>query len=85
MYYNAYQTVSIIGVYLGYKNGYFIFELQNGDIIDFDQINMKILDEFDLNTNQYKNTTFKIEYKEIFDDLDDEEIMIFKLENIDFI
>lgn len=81
-FYNSRQTVTLVGVYQGYTNGYYIFELENGDIIDFDQINKKNLEHLDLKSSSLKNKNFEITYKEIFDDLDDEDIVIFKLENL---
>ncbi|REH54667.1 hypothetical protein C7448_102190 [Tenacibaculum gallaicum] len=81
-FYNSRQTVTLVGVYQGYTNGYYIFELENGDIIDFDQINKKNLEHLDLKSSSLKNKSFEITYKEIFDDLDDEDIVIFKLENL---
>ncbi|CAM1346345.1 hypothetical protein [Tenacibaculum crassostreae] len=81
-YYNSQQTVTLVGVYQGYTNGYYVFELENGDIIDFEQINKKNLEAFDLKSSAFKNKKFKITYKEIFDDVDDENLVIFKLDNL---
>ncbi|MDX8552821.1 hypothetical protein MK851_04170 [Tenacibaculum sp. 1B UA] len=81
-YYSSQQTVTLVGVYQGYANGYYVFELENGDIIDFEQINKKNLEHLDLKSSTLKNRSFEITYKEIFDDLDDEDLVIFKLENL---
>jgi hypothetical protein len=81
-YYNSQETVTLVGVYQGYTNGYYVFELENGDIIDFEQINKKNLEHLDLKSSTYKNKSFEITYKEIFDDMDDEDLVIFKLENL---
>ena len=81
-YYNSQQTVTLVGVYQGYTNGYYVFELENGDIIDFEQINKKNLEAFDLKSSTFKNKKFKITYKEIFDDVDDEDLVLFKLDNL---
>ena len=84
-YYNSQQTVTLVGVYQGYTNGYYVFELENGDIIDFEQINKKNLEAFDLKSSAFKNKKFKITYKEIFDDVDDEDLVLFKLDNLQFL
>ena len=62
--------------------GGYVFHLENDAIIDFDQINFKILEEFDLKSNQFKNTTFEIVYSENFDDLDNKNAVLFKLEKL---
>ena len=81
-YYNSQQIVTLVGVYQGYTNGYYVFELENGDIIDFKQINKKNLEHFDLKSSAFKNKKFEITYKEIFDDADDEDLVIFKLHDL---
>jgi len=81
-YYNSQEKVTLVGVYQGYTNGYYVFELENGDIIDFEQINKKNLEHLDLKSSSLKNKSFEITYKEIFDDVDDEDLVIFKLENL---
>ena len=78
--YSEPTSISIRGQFVGYLQGGYVFHLENEDIIDFDQINPKILDAFDLKSNAFKNTTFEIVYSEIFDDLDDDDLVIFKLE-----
>ena len=80
--YNSQPTVTLVGVYQGYTNGYYVFELENGDIIDFERVNKQNLGHLDLKSSTLKNKKFEITYKEIFDDLDDEDIVIFKLENL---
>lgn len=81
-YYNAKQTMMYNGIFVGYIDGGYIFHLENDDMIDFDQINPKILEEYNLKTNEYKNQGFQIVYSENFDDLDDEDMVIFKLEEL---
>lgn len=81
-YYSAKQIITITGDYIGYIQGGYAFHLVNDDIIDFDQINPKVLEEYELNSNELKNKTFEIVYSENFDDLDDEDVVIFKLEKL---
>ena len=84
-YYNASQTVTTTGIYVGFIDGSFSFELENGDIIDFDQINKNVLLEYDLKSSVFKGKKFNITYKEIFDDLDDEDFIIFKLDKLEIL
>ncbi len=84
-YYNAKQTMMYNGIYIRYINGGYIFHLDNDDMIDFDQINPKILEEYNLKSDEYKNQRFEIVYSENFDDLDDEDVVIFKLEELNLL
>ncbi len=47
-YYNSNQSLSAKGLFIGYLDGYATFHLENDDIIDFEQIDKKILKEYDL-------------------------------------
>ncbi len=81
-YYSAKQSITIIGTFLGFINGTYTFHLENNDVIDFDEINTKIFEEFDLKSTSLKNKVFEITYSENFDDIDDEDIVVFKLEQL---
>jgi len=84
-YYIAHQTYSVTGLYKGYENGYYLFELNNGVIINFEQINKNVLKEYDLKSDLYKTKTFIVHYLEIFDDLDDEDFIIYKLDGLELL
>ena len=84
-YYNTEQTVTLKGLFKEYSNGAFSFELENKDIIDFEEINKNVLIKYDLKSSTFKNKTFLITYKEIFDDLDDDDFVVFKLENLEIL
>ena len=81
-YYNAKQSLSSKGLFIGYLDGYATFQLENDDVIDFEQIDKKILAEYDLKNGDFKNKTFEIYYTEIFDDLDDEDFIVFRLDDL---
>lgn len=83
--YNDQQLVTTVGVFKEYANGYFTFELENGDLIDFEQINKNVLADFDLKSNQFKSQKFEITYKEIIDDLDDDDFVVFKINSLTLI
>ena len=84
-YYTAYQTNTATGIYLGYQDGYYLFELNNKVVINFEQINKNVLKEFDLKSAKHKNQVFMVYYFEIFDDLDDEDFIIYKLNGLELI
>lgn len=81
-YYSAAQKLTFTGVYVGYIEGGYVFHLENDDIIDFDQVSPKVLKEFDLKSSKFRNKSFEITYSENFDDLDDEDVVFFKLEQL---
>lgn len=76
------QRITLEATYMGYIDGGVMFHLENDDMIDFDQIAPKVLSEFNLKSNEYKNQKFEITYSENFDDIDDEDVVIFRLEHL---
>ena len=70
------------GVYKKHFNGYYTFVLHDGDIIIFEQINHKILREFDLKSEEYIDKVFEIGYTEIYDDFESDDFLIFRLEHL---
>ncbi|WP_272151816.1 hypothetical protein [Tenacibaculum aiptasiae] len=84
-YYSAKQNITITGTFIGFINGTYTFHLENNDIIDFDEINTKIFEEFDLKSTSLKNKVFEIIYSENFDDIDDEDIVVYRLEKLNLL
>ena len=84
-YYNAEQSVTTNGVFVGYINGYATFHLDNDDVIDFEQIDKKVLEKYNLKDGSFKDQKFEITYSEIIDDLDDEDFVVFKLNNLNLL
>lgn len=74
-----------IGVYKKHLNGYYTFELENGDIIVFEQVEAKILKEFQLKSNKNIDMVFEIIYTEIYDDFESDDFLIFRLEDLNFL
>ena len=81
-YYSAKQSFSSKGLFLEYLDGYVTFQLENDDIIDFEQIDKKILEEYNLKNEEFKNKYFEIYYTEIFEDLDDDDFIVFRLDDL---
>ncbi len=84
-YYSTEQSMTSIGVYMGYKDGYYSFVLENNDVIDFEEINKIILVKFDLKSDELNGKKFEIVYKEIIDDIDDEDFIVLKLDSINLL
>ena len=81
-YYNAKQSLSAKGMFIGYLEGYATFHLENDEIIDFEQVNKRILNVYDLKNNEFKNKFFEIYYTEVYDDLSDDDFIFYKLEDL---
>lgn len=81
-YYNARQSFSSKGLFVGYLEGYVTFHLENDDIIDFEQIDNRILKDYDLKNGNYKNKTFEIYYTEIFGESADKDFIIYRLDDL---
>ena len=76
------QLRTAVGVYKQCRNGYYTFELKNGDKIVFEQIELGILKEFQLKSNKYIDMLFEITYSESYDDFESDDFIIFKLEDL---
>ena len=81
-YYSTEELIFEEGIFKNYENGYFSFQLNNGDLIEFEQINNNILNLYDLRSKVHIGKKFEIEYLEIIDDLDDEDFVILKLNKL---
>lgn len=81
-YYNTNQSFSAKAIFIEYKNGYAIFQLENNEVIEFEQIDKKIIEVHDLKNQELKYKPFEIYYTEIFDDIDDEDFIIFRLDDL---
>ncbi len=82
MYNNNSQLITIKANYVGYLQGAYVFHLENDDIIDFDIIKTSLLGKFDLRSDALKNKLVEITYSEILDDLEEDVIVLFKLEDL---
>ena len=57
-YFNSNQSLYSKGIFIGCLEGYATFQLENNEIIYFEQINKKIEQHYDLKSNRYKNKFF---------------------------
>ncbi|WP_408031202.1 hypothetical protein [Tenacibaculum xiamenense] len=62
---NFEQLIISTGKMLTYDNGYYSFELENDEILDFEEVNPSILELYNLKSGDYSNRKFYIEYLEI--------------------
>ena len=75
------NSVETQGIYKGQRNDQFVFELENGDVLDFDIYDDRILRAYNLFSSVFVNTKFSIVYEEILDESVSFELM--KLEKIE--
>ncbi|CAM1362818.1 hypothetical protein [Tenacibaculum xiamenense] len=81
-YYSAEQSITMTGVFVGYVNGNYVFHMENDDVIDFERINKEVLEIYNLKDGTLKNKKFEVGYTELYDDLDDEDYVIFRLDKL---
>lgn len=62
------NSVETQGKYKGQRNAQFVFELENGDVLDFDIYDDRILRAYNLFSSLHVNSQFSIEYEEILDE-----------------
>ncbi|MGB0896283.1 MAG: hypothetical protein ACPGU9_05385 [Flavobacteriaceae bacterium] len=83
MYDSKYKEIrQVVGVYRNHLNGYYSFSVENADVIVFEQIDSKILKEFQLKSDRYINMIFEITYSESYDEFESDDFMIYKLEHL---
>ncbi|MGB0868110.1 MAG: hypothetical protein ACPGSD_00820 [Flavobacteriales bacterium] len=62
------QYVTIKGIYLGQQNDRFVFELENGDVLDFEIHDDRILKTYNLFSSVLVRSKFEIVYEEILEE-----------------
>lgn len=81
-YYESREQIVTEGTFIAYDHGYYNFEIYGGEVLAFDEIDRKVLEEYDLKSNQLNNKKFEIFYSIIIDDMDDEDFVILRLDNL---
>ena len=78
-YYNNEEVRTEEGVYVKHHNGFFTFRFSFDEIVVFEEVNTAVLEKFDLRSDEYIGAVFEVTYKEIFDDLDEDDFLIFRI------
>ena len=81
-YYQSTEKVRVVGTFITYAYGYYSFELEGGEVLSFDEIDHAVTKKYDLRSNQFNNQIFEIFYSIIIDDLDDEDFVILRLDDL---
>lgn len=77
--YNTEEIRTEVGIFIKYHNGFFTFRFSFDELIVFEEVNTAVLEEFDLRSEKYIDSTFEVTYKEIINDLDDEDFLTFRI------
>ena len=78
-YYNTEEIRTEEGVFVKHHNGFYTFRFSFDEIIVFEEVNTAVLEEFELRSEEYVGATFEVTYKEIINDLDDEDFLTFRI------
>ena len=81
-YFQSREQVTIEGSFVTYAYGYYSFEIDGGEVLAFDEIEKEVLEKYNLKTDQFSGQEFIIFYSIIIDDLDDEDFVILRLDDL---
>lgn len=70
------------GIFKKYFDGYYLFLMDNEEIIVFEEIAPSIIKKFDLKSDTFKGKSFEITYSEYVQD-DDDDFLSFKIEKLE--
>ncbi|WP_348716971.1 hypothetical protein [Tenacibaculum sp. 190130A14a] len=85
-YYSSFQDANTQGVFLRHESGYYYFRNTQNDEHDeivFEEVNKKVLEKYDLRTLEFKGKKFQLYYTEIMEDLDDEDFIVLRLDDLE--
>ena len=79
IYYSTEEIRIEEGVFIKHLDGFYSFQFSFDELVVFEEINASVLEEFDLRTEEFVGATFEVTYKEIINDLDDDDFLIFRI------
>lgn len=80
--YQTNEQVKTMGSFVTFAFGYYSFELVDGEVIAFDEVNKRVLEKYDLKSNKFADQKFEIHYSIIIDDTDQEDFVILRLDDL---
>lgn len=81
-YFESREQVTTEGTFITYTHGYYSFEIDGGEVLAFDEIEKGVLEKYDLKSDQFNGQKFEICYSIIIDDMDDEDFVILRLDDL---
>ena len=58
-YYESTEQVNVVGSFITFSYGYYSFELDEGEVLAFDEIDKNVLEKYDLKSNKYKRKAIR--------------------------
>jgi len=80
--YQSNEQIKTEGTFLNFADGYYNFELNDGELLAFEEVSLRVKKEYDLKSNDFKKQKFEILYSIIIDDSDEEDFIILRLDNL---
>ena len=81
-YFESREQVVVGGTFIIYAYGYYSFELDDGEVLAFDEIDKLVLEKYNLKSDLLNGHKFEIFYSIIIDDMDDEDFVILRLDDL---
>lgn len=84
-YYSKEEKVEETGTFITYGFGYYSFVLENGDEVIFEEIKKGVIEKYNLKSGKFQGKKFKITYSVLIEDLDDDDFVVLRLDNLEMI
>lgn len=84
-YYSSEEKIQEIGTFITFGFGYYSFVLDNGEELIFEEIKKEVLEQYNLKTDKFEGKRFDITYSIITEDLNDEDFVVLRLDNLEII
>jgi hypothetical protein len=81
-YFESKEQVIAEGTFITYAYGYYSFELEDGEVLAFDEVDKRVLEKYDLKSRKFADCKFEIHYSIIIDDTDEEDFVILRLDDL---
>jgi len=69
------------GIFKKYFDGYYLFAMDSGDVIVFEEVSQLAVRKFDLKSDEHVGKSFEITYSEYVEE-EDEDYISFKIERL---
>lgn len=78
------ECIVIEAKFITFGFGYFSFELQDGEVLVFEDVDQKVLDKYNLKSDEWNGLDFEITYCTIIEDLGNENFVSLRLDDLKF-
>ncbi|RBW55195.1 hypothetical protein DS884_16325 [Tenacibaculum sp. E3R01] len=84
-YYSSEEKIDETGTFITFQFGYYSFLLENGEEIVFEEIKKDVIEKYNLKSGKFQGKKFNITYSVLTEDLDDEDFVVLRLDNLEII